>query len=95
MALSKKWIGHIETWQASCLAQAYYCRQQGLNTKTFSAKLCEYRRGRSASAPALIPVQVHVLASEPLVLRHVGGHRLELPPGASAAWLAELWLCLG
>jgi len=48
MALSKKWIGHIEAWQASGLAQAEYCRQQQLNAKTFAARLCEYRRGQPA-----------------------------------------------
>ncbi|WP_428839040.1 IS66 family insertion sequence element accessory protein TnpA, partial [Methylovulum psychrotolerans] len=44
MGLSKKWIGHIEAWQASGLPQADYCRQQQLNAKTFAARLCEYRR---------------------------------------------------
>jgi hypothetical protein len=97
MALSKKWIGHIESWQASGLPQAYFCRQQQSNPKTFGARLCEYRRGQAVSrpSPALIPVQVQVPASEPLALRHAGGHWLELPPGVSAAWLAELWRCLG
>jgi len=100
MALSKKWIGHIEAWQASGLAQAEYCRQQQLNAKTFAARLCEYRRGQPAlpRPPAPGP---HPRASRnggtapPLVLRHANGHRLELPPGVSAAWLAELWRCLG
>jgi hypothetical protein len=97
MASSKKWIGHIEAWQASGLAQADYCRQQQLNAKTFAARLCEYRRGQPAlpPPPALIPVQVETAAPPPLVLRHANGHRLELPQGVSAAWLAELWRCLG
>ncbi|POZ49983.1 IS66 family insertion sequence element accessory protein TnpA [Methylovulum psychrotolerans] len=97
MGLSKKWIGHIEAWQASGLPQADYCRQQQLNAKTFAARLCEYRRGQPVlpPPPAFIPVQVQVPASEPFVLRHAGGHSLELPPGVSAAWLAELWRCLG
>jgi len=97
MALSKKWIGHIKAWQASGLPQADYCWQQQLNPKTFGARLCEYRREQPAlpPSPALIPVQVQVPASEPLVLRHANGHWLELPPDISAAWLAELWRCLG
>ncbi|MFA5985104.1 MAG: hypothetical protein WC782_13905 [Methylococcaceae bacterium] len=33
MALLKKWIGHIEAWQASDLAQADYCWQQQLTQK--------------------------------------------------------------
>jgi len=97
MALSKKWIGHIEAWQASGLPQADFCRQQQVNLKTFSARLCEYRRGQALSppSPAFIPVQVQVPVSTPLILRHAGGHRLELPLGISAAWLVELWRCLG
>ncbi|MDD2802051.1 MAG: IS66 family insertion sequence element accessory protein TnpB [Methylococcales bacterium] len=96
MALSKKWIGHIEAWQGSGLAQADYCRQQEVNPKTFVARLCEYRRGQPAlPPPALIPVQVETAAQTALVLPHTNGHRLELPPGVSAAWLAELWRCLG
>ena len=97
MALSKKWIGHIEAWQGSGLPQADYCRQQQLNPKTFAARLCEYRREQPPlpPSPALIPVQVHVSVSTPLILRHAGGHQLELPLGISAAWLVELWRCLG
>lgn len=65
MALSKKWIGHIEAWQASGLPHADYCRQQQLNPKTFGARLCEYRREQPAlpPSPALIPVQVQVPVS--------------------------------
>ncbi|MGZ5053606.1 MAG: IS66 family insertion sequence element accessory protein TnpA [Methylobacter sp.] len=31
MALTIKWINHIEAWQHSSLKQSEYCRQQGLN----------------------------------------------------------------
>ena len=91
MALSNKWIGHIDAWQASGLAQADFCRQQQLNPKTFGARLCEYRRGQPAlpPSPAFIPVEVGTAAPTPLVLRHAGGHWLELPPGVSAAWLSD------
>jgi hypothetical protein len=97
MGLSEKWIGHIDAWEASGLARADYCRQQQLNPKTFAARLSEYRHRPVAvpASPALIPVQVQTAASAPLVLRHVGGYQLELPPSISAAWLAELWRCLG
>ncbi|WP_249028121.1 IS66 family insertion sequence element accessory protein TnpA [Methylovulum psychrotolerans] len=63
MALSKKWIGHIEAWQASGLPQADFCRQQQLNAKTFAARLCEYRR--VPPPPAFIPVQVDTAAPTP------------------------------
>jgi hypothetical protein len=96
MALSKQWLDHIEAWQSSGLKQSAYCRQQGLNTHTFAARLSEYRRHRAMSSPALIPVQVQSPAppAERLVLHGSQGYRLELPSTVDAAWLAELLRCL-
>jgi hypothetical protein len=31
-----QWRQHVESWQGSGLSQAAYCRQQGLNAKSFS-----------------------------------------------------------
>jgi hypothetical protein len=42
MALSIKWINHIEAWKGSGLKQSDYCKQQALNCNTFSARLSEY-----------------------------------------------------
>jgi hypothetical protein len=96
MALSKQWLDHIEAWQGSSLKQSAYCRQQGLNTHTFAARLSEYRKHRPMPSPALIPVQVQSLAlsAERLMLYGSQGYRLELPSTVDAAWLAELLRCL-
>lgn len=95
MALSKQWLDRIEAWQSSGLTQSAYCRQQGLNTHTFAARLSDYRK-RTMSPPALIPVQVQSLTppAERLVLHGSQGYRLELPSTVDAAWLAELLRCL-
>jgi hypothetical protein len=91
MALPKRWRQHIEQWQSSELAQADYCRQHGLNRKTFSARLSEFRSGGlSTPSAVLIPVQVGQL----IILNHAKGHRLELPATVTASWLGELLRCL-
>lgn len=96
MALPKRWRQHIEQWQNSELAQADYCRQYGLNRKTFSARLSEFRSGGlSTPSAVLIPVQVEGVAPGQLIfLNHAKGHRLELPATVTASWLGELlrWL---
>lgn len=90
MALSTKWLQHIEAWQQSCLPQATYCQQQAINIRTFSARLCEYRKTQTAEPQALIPVRITPSFSEAIVLQHVKGHQVNLPASLSAAWLAEL-----
>ena len=96
MALSKRWLDHIEAWQSSGIKQSAYCRQHGLNSRTFAARLSDYRKSQEASPLALIPVQVQdaVPPAERLVLQCRQGHRLELPLTVSAVWLAELLRCL-
>jgi len=37
MKINTQWCRHVEAWRESGLNQANYCRQQGLNPKTFSA----------------------------------------------------------
>ena len=96
MALSTRWRHHIEQWQSANLPQADYCRQHGLNRKTFSARLSEFRNGeQSVLTPVLIPVQIEATAPGQIVLHHAKGHRLELPATLSASWLGELLRCLG
>ncbi len=36
MKINAHWRRHVEAWRGSGLSQADYCRQQGLNPKTFS-----------------------------------------------------------
>lgn len=94
MALSIEWVSHIEKWQRSGLKQAAYCRQQNLNYNTFSARLCDYRKGQTSSLPALIPVRVDLSTTGPIMLKHTKGHQVDLPLSISASWLAELLRCL-
>jgi hypothetical protein len=99
MALSAHWKTHINAWQSSGLSQAAYCRQHQLTYSTFSARLCEFRaqaKSTPSAPPVLLPIQVQPPLSPEasLILHHAKGHRLELPTGVSAAWLAELWRLL-
>lgn len=94
MTITSHWVSHIEAWQRSGQSQASYCRQQGINHRTFAARLSDYRKSQSDAAPALIPVQVTTPMTEPLVLSAGGRHRLEIPLTTSAFWLAELLRCL-
>jgi len=94
MALTIKWINHIEAWQRSGLKQSVYCRQQGLNDNTFGARLSDYRKQQKGALPALIPVQVKAAASGVIVLKHTKGHQVDMPISTSASWLADLLRCL-
>lgn len=96
MAITNHWRSHIESWQRSGLSQATYCRQYQLNSRSFTARLSDYRRETEEEKPVLIPVTVtetsSELISEPkkIVLHCVQGHRLELPETVSAQWLSAL-----
>jgi hypothetical protein len=93
MAVTNHWRSHIEAWQSSGLTQAVYCRQHRLKSRTFTARLSEYRR---EDKPLLIPVTVTQSSGElnpeakQIVLHCVQGHRLELPETVSALWLSAL-----
>lgn len=96
MAITKHWLCHIEAWQRSGLSQAVYCRQHQLNSRTFAARLSDYRRSTEEEKPVLIPVTIKgasgELIPEPkkMVLHCVQGHRLELPETVSASWLSAV-----
>lgn len=101
MAITAHWRFHIEAWRSSRLTQAAYCRQHRLNSRTFTARLSDYRRETGEANPALIPVTV-MEASDELnpgakkIVRHcIQGHRLELPETVSAQWLSVLLRGLG
>jgi len=94
MTLSAHWKNHIEIWQCSGLSQAAYCRQNGLNAQTFSARLHKFRSQDAVGLPALIPVQIQAPLPGVMSLQLAQGHRLELPSTVSALWLAELLRCL-
>ena len=94
MAVTSKWINHIEAWQRSGLRQSDYCRRHGLNDNTFGARLSDYRKQQKGALPALIPVEVKPSATGAIVFKHAQGHQLELPLSIPATWLAELLSCL-
>jgi len=51
--------GHIKGWEASSLSQAAYCRDHGLNSKTFGNWLRTYRDVQKHNQPvSLIPAQI-------------------------------------
>jgi hypothetical protein len=95
LALHKQ--NHIEAWQVSGLSQRDYCRQHGLNAKTFGNWLRIHRNRRmNAEVPALIPVTIKpaVSSTESLYLRGSSGYTLQLPANVSPQWLGELLKCL-
>ncbi|MCP5276146.1 MAG: hypothetical protein H6936_15135 [Burkholderiales bacterium] len=52
-------IRHIKAWQAGGLSQAAYCRDHGLNSKTFGNWLRGYRDvGKCNQRTSLIPVTI-------------------------------------
>jgi hypothetical protein len=97
MAVTSKWRQHIEAWQRSGLSQAEYCAEQQINVRTFTARLCDYRKLPRSNSVTLIPVSIKPTSSEDaaIVFAHVQGHRLELPASVPASWVAELLRCLG
>jgi len=102
MKIHTQWWRHMEAWRESGLSQADYCRQQGLNPKTFSTWTRRVRRELSLDKDApleIIPVQVApsvpvASAHACVMLRLAHGAQLELSTAAPPHWLAELLRCL-
>lgn len=97
MTTQEQQIRHIKAWQVSGLTQAAYCRDHGLNSKTFGNWLRAYRDVQKNHQPtSLIPVRIisTTPVSDNLKLRCSSGHTLELPADVSPQWLSELLKCL-
>jgi hypothetical protein len=103
MKINVHWQSHVEAWRESGLSQADYCRQQGLNRKTFSA--WKLRVQGDLPLPTEAPLKFiacQVTPSTPvatteacaIMLRFSHGAQLELPTAVSPGWLAELLRCL-
>jgi transposase len=86
MAVTAKWLQHIEAWQHSGLSQAKYCAQQQINVRMFAARLCDYRKLPEAVSATLIPVCVERSEVAGIVFTHAQGHRLALSSSVSASW---------
>jgi hypothetical protein len=97
MKINPQWLRHVMAWRESGMSQADYCRQQGLNSKTFS-KWARCECPVDPNAPLeVIPVQVtpSLPATEAaMVLKLTRGVQLELSTAVSPRWLAELLQCL-
>ena len=102
MKTHTQWRQLVEAWRGSGLSQADYCRQQSLNSKTFSAWARRIRRESSLDKDAplkIISVQVTPSAAAAsidanVMLRFPHGAQLELSTTVSPRWLAELLQCL-
>jgi transposase-like protein len=96
MSLSETRRIHIEAWQKSGVTQVAYCREHGLNTKTFGNWVRKHRAGQVIRSPALVPVTIKPMpaSADMLHLRGRGDHVLELPSTVSPHWLGELLKCL-
>jgi hypothetical protein len=82
MAITKEWQAHSQAWQSSGQRQAAYGLQKGLNRKTFTARLSEYRRQQKEAESRLILIVVdeeEKRESAPIVLYCGKSHRLEWP----------------
>lgn len=87
---------HIEAWQTSGMSQAAYCREQGLNTKTFGNWVRKHRAGQVIGPAALVPVAIKPMSvpDNTLRLHGRGDYVLELPSTVLPHWLGELLKCL-
>ena len=102
MKINAHWRRHEEAWRESGLSQAVYCRQQGLNHKTFSVwtRRVQVYLTLDKNAPlGLLPVQVEPTASvastqASMMLQLAHGAHLELSTDVPPRWLAELLRCL-
>jgi hypothetical protein len=97
MKINPQWWRHVKAWRESGMSQADYCRQQGLNPKTFS-KWARCDDPIDPNAPLeMIPVQVAPslpTVEAAVVLKLTQGVQLELSTAVSPRWLAELLQCL-
>ncbi|WP_416188683.1 IS66 family insertion sequence element accessory protein TnpA [Nitrosomonas sp.] len=78
------------------MSQAAYCREHGLNTKTFGNWARKHRAGQVIRSPALVPVTIKSMPmpANTICLRDQGDHVLELPLTISPHWSGELLKCL-
>ena len=103
MKIHTQWHRHVEAWRESGLSQADYCRQQGLNRKTFSLWTRRDQGDPSMDKDTsleLISVQVSpsapvaIAEASAILLRFPHGAQLELSTAVPPRWLAELLRCL-
>jgi len=103
MQINAHWQRHLGAWRESGLSQADYCRQQGLNHKTFSVWTRRVQNDLSLNKD--VPVEftsVQMAPSIPvatteastILLRFLRGAQLERSTAVQPRWLAEMLRCL-
>src|SRR4030066_1196380 len=78
---------HIEAWQTSGMSQTAYCREHGLNTKTFGNWVRKHRADQVIRSPELVPITIKPMPmlANTLRLRGGGDHVLEIAIDGIAA----------
>jgi hypothetical protein len=99
MEINTQWCRHVEAWRESGLSQVVYCRQRGLNPKTFSTWARRSFPQDKDTPLEVISVQVTpsapaAIADTNVILRLAHGAQLELSTAVPPCWLAELLRCL-
>lgn len=86
----------VTDWQGSGLTKSAYCRERGLNLKTFS-RWCGRMQTEGSTVAKLMPVKIvsDTGAAAVIRLKLPCGGWLEMPKDTSARWLGELLRCLG
>lgn len=83
------WMERIALWRDSGLSQRAFAQQHSYPIRQVGYWV--RRLSRSAPTAAMVPVVIKPEASAPaLTLRGPHGWSIEIPAGASAAWLADL-----
>ncbi len=82
MKIHTQWRQHVEARRESGLSQADYCRQQGLNPKTFST-WTQRELSFDKTAPLEI-IPVHVASSVPVAYHRNQGNASVVPARRTA-----------
>ena len=84
------WSERVAAWRASGQSMRKFALERGWTPRqlTYWARRLDEV---PAAVPLLIPVtRPHAEQGESMRLTTAGGHRVDLPTGTPAAWLAEL-----
>jgi hypothetical protein len=101
LAKQSFWQHHVQSWQASGLSQAAYCKHHQLKLATFGywrSKLSREVQPAEEALPALtlVPVsqssgrQQRLVVSDVLVMHSPGGWRLDIPATLPLPILSQL-----
>lgn len=102
-----QWQQHVEAWRDSSLSQAAYCRQHGLNNKSFSLWTRKHPSISRVATVGFVPVTLEATVTETpypvnlanssasaAVTLRLYGSELALSTAVPPQWLAELLRCL-